>query len=75
MNLYGRHFLTLRDFTASEIEYLLDLSAKLKEMKKKRIAHRYLEGYQIALLFEKTSTRRAARLRLRRMIWEWTVPI
>lgn len=57
MNLYGRHFLTLRDFTASEIEYLLDLSAKLKEMKKKRIAHRYLEGYQIALLFEKTSTR------------------
>lgn len=57
MNLYGRHFLTLRDFTAYEIEYLLDLSAKLKEMKKKRIAHRYLEGYQIALLFEKTSTR------------------
>ena len=57
MNLYGRHFLTLKDYTAEEIEYLLDLSAYLKEKKKKRESHRYLEGYQVALLFEKTSTR------------------
>ena len=57
MQLYGRHFLTLRDYTAEEIEYLLDLAAYLKDKKKKREPHRYLEGYQIALLFEKTSTR------------------
>ena len=55
MQLYGRHFLTLKDYTAEEIEYLLDLSAYLKD--KKREPHRYLEGYQVALLFEKTSTR------------------
>ena len=57
MNLYQRHFLTLKDYTAEEIEYLLDLSAYLKEKKHKREPHRYLEGYQVALLFEKTSTR------------------
>ena len=57
MDLYGRHFLTLKDYTAEEIEYLLDLSAYLKEKKKNREPHRYLEGYQVALLFEKTSTR------------------
>ena len=57
MNLYGRHFLTLKDYTVEEIEYLLDLSAYLKDKKKKRVPHRYLEGYQVALLFEKTSTR------------------
>jgi len=57
MDFYGRHFLTLKDYTAEEIEYLLDLSAYLKEKKKNREPHRYLEGYQVALLFEKTSTR------------------
>lgn len=57
MDLYGRHFLTLRDYSAQEIEYLLDLAAYLKQKKQKREPHRYLEGYQIALLFEKTSTR------------------
>ena len=57
MQLYGRHFLTLKDYTAEEIEYLLDLSEYLKDKKKKREPHRYLEGYQVALLFEKTSTR------------------
>ena len=35
MDLYGRHFLTLRDYSAQEIEYLLDLAAYLKEKKKK----------------------------------------
>ncbi|MBR6684219.1 MAG: ornithine carbamoyltransferase [Firmicutes bacterium] len=57
MDLYGRHFLTLKDYTAEEIEYLLDLSAFLKDKKHKRESHRYLDGYQVALLFEKTSTR------------------
>ena len=57
MNLKGRHFLTLRDYTPAEIEYLLDLSAALKKKKKTGEPHRYLEGKQVALLFEKTSTR------------------
>ena len=57
MNLKGRHFLTLKDFSAEEIEYLLDLAADLKDRKKKGIPHRMHEGKNIALVFEKTSTR------------------
>ena len=57
MNLKGRHFLTLLDYTPEEIRYLLDLAKDLKEKKKKGILHRYLEGKNIVLLFEKTSTR------------------
>lgn len=57
VNLKGRNFLTLKDFTAEEIEYLLDLSAELKEKKKKGILHDTLKGKNIALIFEKTSTR------------------
>ena len=57
MNLKGRHFLTLKDFTAEEITYLLDLSAELKAKKKKGILHDTLRGKNIALIFEKTSTR------------------
>ena len=56
-SLVGKSFLTLKDFTKEEILYLIDLSAELKEMKKQRIPHRYLEGQNIALLFEKPSTR------------------
>lgn len=55
--LLGRSFLTLKEFTEEEILYLIDLAAELKEKKKKGIPHRYLEGQNIALLFEKTSTR------------------
>ncbi len=55
--LKGRHFLTLLDFTPAEIEYLLDLSAEYKAKKKAGIPHRDCEGKNIALLFEKTSTR------------------
>lgn len=57
MNLFGRHFLTLKDFTREEIEYLLDLAAKFKEEKKKGITGNRLKGKNIALLFEKPSTR------------------
>lgn len=57
VNLKGRNFLTLRDFTAEEIEYLLDLAAKFKEKKKNGILHDTLRGKNIALVFEKTSTR------------------
>ena len=57
MNLRGRHFLTLKDFTPEEIRYLLDVSKELKEKKKKGIMEKPFEGKNIALIFEKTSTR------------------
>ena len=57
VNLSGRNFLKLLDFTPEEITYLVDLSAELKRMKRAGEAHRYLEGKNIVLLFEKTSTR------------------
>ena len=57
MNLKGRNFLTLKDFTPEEIMYLLDLSAELKAKKKAGELHEYYKGKNIALIFEKTSTR------------------
>ena len=57
VNLKGRNFLTLRDYSAEEIEYLLDLAAKLKKMKKDGVTDKCLEGKNVALIFEKTSTR------------------
>ena len=57
MNLKGKSFLKLLDFTPEEIEGLLDLAADLKAKKKAGIPHRLHEGKSIALVFEKTSTR------------------
>ncbi len=57
MNLNNKSFLKLLDFSSEEIAYLLDLSAKFKEKKKKGIPHRICEGKNIALVFEKSSTR------------------
>lgn len=57
VNLSGRNFLKLLDFTPEEIRYLLDLSAELKAKKRSGTQHRYLDGKNIVLLFEKTSTR------------------
>ena len=57
MNLTGRHFLKLLDYTPEEILYLVDLAAMLKEKKKKGERMNVLEGKNIALIFEKTSTR------------------
>lgn len=57
MNLTGRHFLTLKDFTAEEIQYLLDLAASLKAKKKRGEMVDIYRGKNIALIFEKTSTR------------------
>ena len=57
MNLKGRNFLTLKDFTPEEITYLIDLSAELKAKKKAGELHEYYKGKNIALIFEKTSTR------------------
>ncbi|MBN1185922.1 MAG: ornithine carbamoyltransferase [Bacteroidales bacterium] len=57
MKLKGKSFLKLLDFSTSEIEYLLKLSADLKNAKKKGTEKQYLRGKNIALIFEKTSTR------------------
>lgn len=57
VNLKGRDFLKLLDFTREEIEYLLDLAAELKEKKKSGIPVDSLRGKNVALIFEKTSTR------------------
>ena len=61
MNLTGRHFLKLKDYTPEEILYLVDLAQRLKKEKKQGIPHAHLTGKNIALIFEK-------RLRWRRMI-------
>ena len=57
MNLKGRDFLTLKDFTPEEIEYLIDLAADLKDKKKKGVPMDVHRGKNIALIFEKSSTR------------------
>ena len=57
MNLKGKHFLKLLDFTPEEILDLLELAADLKAKKKAGVAHDTLHGKNIALIFEKTSTR------------------
>lgn len=57
MNLQGRDFLTLLDYTPEEISGLLDLAAELKAKKKAGIPHDVLRGKNVALIFEKTSTR------------------
>lgn len=57
MKLKGRNFLTLKDFTPEEILYLLDLAAELKQKKKAGIPAELCRGKNIALIFEKTSTR------------------
>ena len=63
VSLSGRNFLKLLDFTPEEIRHLLDLSAELKAKKRAGEPHRYLEGKNVALIFEKTSTRTRLRLR------------
>lgn len=57
MDLKGRNFLTLKDYSPEEITYLLDLAADLKEKKKKGIPVDIHRGKNVALIFEKTSTR------------------
>lgn len=57
MQLKGKNFLTLKDFTPEEITYLLDLASELKDKKRNGLLHKQFEGKNIALIFEKTSTR------------------
>ena len=54
VNLRGRHYLKLLDYTPAEIRYLLELSKDFKRMKRAGTPHRYLAGKNIVLLFEKT---------------------
>lgn len=56
----GKSFTKLIDFTNEEVEYMVDFSLHLKELKKRNIPHRYLLGQNIVILFEKTSTRTRA---------------
>ena len=57
VNLRGKSYLKLLDFTSAEIRYLLELSKDFKSMKRAGVQHKYLDGKNIVLLFEKTSTR------------------
>ena len=57
MTLKGRNFLKLMDFTPEEITYLIDLAEELKNKKRQGIMHDSLVGKNIAVIFEKTSTR------------------
>ena len=57
INLKGKSFLKILDFTPEEIQGLIDLASKLKAEKKAGISHRLFEGKNVALIFEKTSTR------------------
>lgn len=60
MNLQNKNFLKLLDYTSAEIEFLIDFALHLKKLKKRNIPHEYLKGQNIALLFEKSSTRTRA---------------
>ena len=57
VNLRGRSYLKLLDFTTAEIKYLLELSKNFKDLKRAGVPHKYLEGKNVVLLFQKTSTR------------------
>ncbi|MDR0653466.1 MAG: ornithine carbamoyltransferase [Synergistaceae bacterium] len=57
LNLHGRNFLTLKDFSGREIEFLLELSADLKAKKRARTHNPLMRGRNVALIFEKASTR------------------
>ncbi len=57
VNIRGRSFLTLLDYSPAEIRYLLDLAAEFKRLKAAGVEHKWLTGKQVVLLFEKTSTR------------------
>ena len=73
MDLTGRHFLKLLDYTPEEINYLIDLAAELKRLKKAGIPVDTLRGKNVALIFEKTSTRTRSSLRLLHTILAWDV--
>lgn len=56
-HFFGKPFLKENDFSAKELNFLINFAIHLKELKKQNISHQYLAGKNIALLFEKSSTR------------------
>ena len=74
MNLKGKSFLKLLDFTPSEIEYLIDLAADLKAKKKAGIPHKLCEGKSIALVFELLYMEIRTPNRIYIAIWEKMLP-
>lgn len=74
VNLSGRSFLKLLDLSTEEIEYLLKLSKNFKDMKRAGVPHRYLEGKNIVLLFQKTSTRTRCAFEVGGMDLAWVSP-
>ena len=74
-NLRGKSFLKLLDLTSDEIRYLIDLSKNFKDMKRAGVPHRYLEGKNIVLLFEKTSTRTRCAFEVAGHDLAWALPI
>ena len=75
MDLKGRDFLTLKDYTPEEILYLIDLAAELKDKKKKGIVEQPLIGKNVALIFEKTSTRTRCSFEWQHMTLVWVLHI
>lgn len=75
VNLKGRDFLKLLDFTSEEIEYLLELAEDLKAKKKAGIPHRMHEGKNVALIFERQAQEHDAALRSAQTISAWAQPI
>lgn len=71
VNIRGRHFLKLIDYTPAEIRYLLDLSHNFKDLKRAGTPHRCLEGKNVVLLFEKPRPVRAARSKSPGVTWAW----
>ena len=72
-HFYGKSYLKEIDFNKKELEYLVDFALHLKDLKKKNVPHKYLENKNIALLFEKTSTRTRSAFTVQPMIWAHTL--
>lgn len=71
MNLKGRDFLTLKDYTPEEIEYLIELAAKLKKMKKDGVVEQPLLGKNVALIFERQVQEHVVHLKLQHTTLVW----
>lgn len=71
VNIRGRHFLKLIDYTPAEIRYLLDLSHNFKDLKRAGTPHRYLEGRILSCCLKKPRPARAARSKSPGVTWAW----
>lgn len=75
MNMYGKDFLKLLDFTPDEINYLIDLAAALKAKKKAGIPHKLCEGKNVALILKRRAPAPDAASRSPQGISAWAAPI